>query len=277
MARGIVGIDHTLVGVADLERARETFVRLGFTATPRGRHIGWGTANYCLMFERGYVELLGIVDPSKYTAGLDAALAEQGEGLIGLALAADDAGAARDGLAAAGLDPGEVESLARDLELPEGTVRPRFALVHLPPGATPGGRMFVCHHLTPELIRRPEWLRHENGARALVAVTVVVDSPAAVVAPCRALFGTANVSADESGLTVRVGREAIRYVAPKGEADVGRASPRMAAMRFAVADAEATARFFAGRGVPFTRAADGSLRVAAAEACGAGLEFAPDR
>ena len=50
---GITGIDHTLVGVRDLEAARATWTRLGFSVTPRGRHIGWGTGNYCVMLGVG--------------------------------------------------------------------------------------------------------------------------------------------------------------------------------------------------------------------------------
>ena len=60
----VLGIDHVLAGVADLEAARAAWRRLGFTVTPRGRHIGWGTGNYCIMFPDDYVELLGIVDPA---------------------------------------------------------------------------------------------------------------------------------------------------------------------------------------------------------------------
>src|SRR3954451_8491215 len=67
----ITGIDHTLVGVQDLEAARKVWQTLGFTVTPRGRHIGWGTGNYCIMFESGYVELLGIVQPTEFLNGLD--------------------------------------------------------------------------------------------------------------------------------------------------------------------------------------------------------------
>ncbi len=44
---------------------------LGFTLTPRGRHIGWGTGNYCIMLESGYIELLGVVDPSQFLNNLD--------------------------------------------------------------------------------------------------------------------------------------------------------------------------------------------------------------
>ena len=70
-ADAISGIDHTLVGVRDLEVARGTWQALGFTVTPRGRHIGWGTGNYCIMLESGYIELLGVVDPSQFLNNLD--------------------------------------------------------------------------------------------------------------------------------------------------------------------------------------------------------------
>ena len=82
---GLTGIDHVLVGVDDLEVAREGWSRLGFTLSPRGRHIGWGTANYCVMFPGDYVELLGVLDASQFTNNLDRFL-EGGEGLLGVAL-----------------------------------------------------------------------------------------------------------------------------------------------------------------------------------------------
>ena len=84
MSAAITGVDHVLVGVRDLELARETYTRLGFTCTPRGSHIGWGTANYCIMFADDYVELLGVVDPTKFTNRLDEFL-DRREGLMGLA------------------------------------------------------------------------------------------------------------------------------------------------------------------------------------------------
>ena len=75
MTHQLDGIDHVLIGVRDLEAARAQYARLGFNSTPRGRHVGWGTANYCIMFERDYLELLGIVDPAQFTNQLDRFLA----------------------------------------------------------------------------------------------------------------------------------------------------------------------------------------------------------
>ena len=94
MARQIAGIDHAIVGVRDLEQARASYQRLGFQLTPRGRHVGWGTANYCVMFEGDYLELLGIVDPGQFTNQLDRFLAER-EGLLALALRTDRCAARR--------------------------------------------------------------------------------------------------------------------------------------------------------------------------------------
>src|SRR5438128_10426864 len=69
MTNAIAGIDHVIVGVRDLELAREGWSRLGFTLSPRGRHIGLGTGNYCIMFASEYIELLGIVDSTDFVSG----------------------------------------------------------------------------------------------------------------------------------------------------------------------------------------------------------------
>ena len=77
MANGIAGIDHVIVGVRDLEHARMGWTRLGFTLTPRGRHLGQGTANYCIMFARDYLELLGVVERDEHAQRLEAFLARR--------------------------------------------------------------------------------------------------------------------------------------------------------------------------------------------------------
>ncbi len=107
----ISGIDHLLVGVRDLEAARERYRRLGFTCTPRGSHIGWGTANYCIMFPDDYVELVGVVDPAKETNGLDAFL-ERREGLKGVAFASDEADGGYAALHAVGIAAASPRDLA---------------------------------------------------------------------------------------------------------------------------------------------------------------------
>src|SRR5271163_3683044 len=140
---GIAGIDHVIIAVRELEDARTAWSRLGFTLSPRGRHIGQGTANYCVMFPSDYLELLGIVDAADSVERLDAFLARR-EGPMTVAFApAGTVEEARAALLRRQLHPSEPRPLARQIELPQGTVMPRFSLISLPPGETPGLDSFL--------------------------------------------------------------------------------------------------------------------------------------
>lgn len=266
----IDGLDHVIVGVADLERAHRQWRRLGFTVTPRGRHKGWGTANYCVMFADGYVELLGVVDPAEYTYGLDRFLVEHGEGMIGLAYETADEKRTHEGLKALGLAQDPPRHLSRLLELPEGTVEPAFRLVHPTPRDALGGGAFVVRHLTPELIRRPAWMTHANGARRLALVTVAVADPKAVAAAWRRLLGSAAVAEDDAGATVRVGGGVVHF---------GRAEPGMregpVGIGIAVADPDATRAVLDGNRIPYEAGPEG-IDVGPESANGVALSFLPD-
>lgn len=239
----ITGIDHVLIGVRDLEVAAKQWRRLGFQLTPRGRHIGWGTGNYCIMFERDYLELLGIVDPAQFTNNLDRFVKTR-EGLMGVAFATEDSEACARQLRAAGIVPDGPKSLKRTLELPEGDVQPEFGLVMLPPAATPGIAAFICQHLTPQLVRRPEWLHHANRAKALISVTVVVDDPAAIAFDWLPIFGEDAVKTANLVTVIDTGHGHIRFTNQEGLTQLYPAldplpqfpTPWVAAMKIAVAD-----------------------------------------
>ncbi len=238
--------DHALIGVADLEAARVAYERLGFTTCPRGKHIGWGTANYCIMFPDDYLELLGIVDASQFTNNLDSFLAGHGEGLLGMCFASDDIDALGQRLRVKPTD------LKRLLELPDGTVEPRFRLLHPPAGAMPGLNGFFCRHLTPELMRRPDWLVHANGATGIASATIAVQDVAAAAESYGRIFGELN----ENSLRI------VQSDAAEGLIEL--------AVR--VADADAAALCLRRNGVSFQEAAAG-LSIAPSEACGASLRF----
>ncbi|MEO3434188.1 VOC family protein [Inquilinus sp. CAU 1745] len=214
------GVDHLLVGVADLERARSAWERLGFTVTPRGRHVGWGTANYCVMFGIDYIELLGIVDPAQHVQGLDRFLEREGEGTLGLAFGTDDADRTFRAFDRAGIAGDLPKRLGRMLELPEGDVRPEFDLIHPREAGALGVNGFVCRHRTPELIRRAEWLDHPNGAEGIASLTLAVTDPATVAGRYLALLGEGAVGEDGEGWTIAAGphRILLRFgAAPAGE------------------------------------------------------------
>jgi catechol 2,3-dioxygenase-like lactoylglutathione lyase family enzyme len=282
MRGGIAGIDHVVVGVRDLERARMAWTRLGFTLTPRGRHLGQGSANYCIMFARDYLELLGFVERDDYGERLAAFLAAR-EGPMSVAFApvgaAEEAAAS---LAARGLQPGEPRALGRQLELPEGTVVPRFTLVSLPAAETPALDAFICGHLTPELLRRPEWLIHPNGAIGLRAIHVVAPETAPLLPAYDRLFGLHEVTTTDAVASVRTGPHRLLFATPDDfetmHPGIDLAAdfpvPGIAALELAVRSRDATADYLAQWQIPFDELPDGRLAVPAGAANGTILFFA---
>jgi glyoxalase-like protein len=282
MRNGIAGIDHVILGVRDLERARMGWTRLGFALTPRGRHLGQGTANYCIMFARDYLELLGFVEKDEHAARLAAFLARR-EGAMAVALAPEgrpeEAAAA---LAALGLHPGRPRALGRQLELPEGTVAPRFTLVDLPPEETPALDAFLCSHRTPELVRRPEWLRHPNGAQGLRGIFVAAPETASLLPAYDRLFGLHAVTTTDAVASIRVGPHRILFSTPDDfatmhpgvELDADLPLPGIAAIELQTARRDHTLDYLAQWQVPFDELPDGRLAIPAREANGTVLLFA---
>ncbi|MCB1885109.1 MAG: VOC family protein [Geminicoccaceae bacterium] len=258
--RAITGLDHVIVAVADLDAAGAAFGRLGFNASPLGRHEGWGTANHCLMFEDDYVELLGVRDPGLFTNGLVERLEREGEGLLGLVLGSGDAGRTAAAWGAAGIEGVEVRDLARTLDAPDGALRLRFRNAMPPAGGTAGLNLFACEHLTPDLLRRPAWLHHPNGALGIAAVTVQAADPPRVAAALGRLLGASALGRTDRIWTARSGRAAI-VVAGADDLEVLHprldpppdGPPRLVALEIAVADLGRTAGFLDLQGVAYAR------------------------
>jgi catechol 2,3-dioxygenase-like lactoylglutathione lyase family enzyme len=168
------GIDHAMILVRDLDRARDTYARMGFTLTPRGFH-SLGSQNHCIMFGRDYLELMALPASPPPAYHYYADFLSNGEGVGALALASDDAAGAYAELAQAGIPAEPPLALSRPVkDLGEA----RFTLVQLPPSQTPGFRTFVCQHHTRDIVWRPEYQRHANGAAGIKSVTIATPDPA---------------------------------------------------------------------------------------------------
>jgi catechol 2,3-dioxygenase-like lactoylglutathione lyase family enzyme len=285
MESAISGIDHVIVAVRDLDRARMGWTQLGFTLSARGRHIGQGTANYCVMFEGDFLELLGIVDPADNVERLAASLARR-EGARAVAFApAGTAEDARSALLVRGLHPSELRTLGRRMELAEGPVIPRFGLIGLAAEETPGlPDSFICAHLTPELMRRREWLDHPNGAARLKGIHVLVENTAALLEPYDRLFGIQQVTTTDAAVRVHVGRHCILFSTPDDfltmhpalDLDADFPLPGIVSLELATAHRVRTAEYLDHSRVAFDETPDGSLVVPASEANGAILFFSEE-
>lgn len=281
MQNGIAGLDHIVVGVRTLERARADWVRLGFTPTPRGRHIGQSTANYCIMFAADYLELLGRIAEDDPAPRIGALLTHR-EGPMAAAFAlAGTPETVHGQLSGLALHPSAPRPLARQIDLPEGSATPRFSLITLPSEETPGLDCFLCGHLTPELMRRPEWLVHANGAVAVKGIDVLVEHTAPLIPAYDRLFGLPQVTTTDAVVAVRAGRHRIMFSTPDDfltmhpglDLASDFALPGIAALELAVRSPPETAAYLAGQDITFATLSDGSLAVPAEAANGAILIF----
>lgn len=283
MQRAITGLDHLIIGVRDLEAARRQWGRLGFNSTPRGRHVGWATANYCIMFEHDYLELLGIVDPEAFSNGLDRLLAG-GEGLLGIALGTDDPAATAQAWRDAGLASAKEVPLERLLESESPALELRFTNVMMEPADRGELNVFACHHLTPGPMRQPAWLKHPNGALRIAGVTVLADDVEPLAALGEKLLGSAAVTRTDGVRAIHAGSTPILLAAPDDAMMLypgfalpdSAPRPHLAVMEIAVLDLDATARFLDGQGVS-NRRETAAILVDPDDATGVHLAFTPAR
>ncbi|MBL8672001.1 MAG: VOC family protein [Alphaproteobacteria bacterium] len=280
MLRHILGVDHTVIMVADLDAAQRTYERLGFTLSPRARHSAhMGTANHTIMLGRDYFELLGVLAPTEQNANWRRRLAER-EGLHGIALATDDAEKAQAELKGSGIAASEAVRFSRPVDLPKGgTKEAAFVVTKLPEEATPGGVLFVCGHLTRDVVWLPELQRHANGAMALAEVVMAHKDLDAVAAAYGRIFGRETVTRVADRVTVATGTIPLTVLAPgavpgryPGVAMGKVPEIGIVGMAVSVGDLAQTGQCLAKGGFK-PAAVPGRLTVPPSAACGVAFEF----
>jgi hypothetical protein len=179
--KNVIGIDHAVVMVKDLDKAAENWKRLGFTVSPRGTHSAhMGSGNYTIMLDPDYVELLGVLTPTEHNAPARAFLESRGEGIERIAFTAVDSAAGAEEIRARGYVPLGPTDFERPVTMPDGTSSAaKFRVFQWPIAEAPGGvRIFACQHKTRETVWIPELMKHANGAKRLRQVLIVTPEPA---------------------------------------------------------------------------------------------------
>ncbi len=177
----ILGVDHVVVTVRDLDAAAAQWKRLGFTISPRGTHSPqMGSANYTIMFGDDYLELLGVLHDTEQNKPTRDFLKIR-EGIERTAFTADDAAGGAAELESRGLTPLGPVHFGRPVELPGGgTGEAKFNVFRWPLAESPGGmRIFACQHLTRDTVWIPELQKHANGASRVMRIEILSADPKA--------------------------------------------------------------------------------------------------
>ncbi|MBM3572198.1 MAG: VOC family protein [Alphaproteobacteria bacterium] len=196
----VFDLDHVGIAVGDLDATATAYRRLGFTLSERSWHMALavtdgapmprGTGKHCIMLTRGYVELIGITDPS-YQGRLRQHL-KRYQGLHITAFGCPDAGDAVARLGQRGFSIAEPRRLTRPIVEKGKPAVAEFSIIDLPDGAVETYAIAIEHH-TRDVLWQPHLMSHANGARTLVGLTLCVADPAdaahrlaaLLAAPCR--------------------------------------------------------------------------------------------
>ena len=289
-------LDHVGIAVADLARGRATFEHLGFKLTSRSDHAGartpggpvepWGSGNHCAMFESGYLEILGITDPQKFSNAQDMVARYEGAHIVALGCASADAAcAALRGRGITVTAPQRLERKAAFGEHDEQRRLAAFRNLYLERTAYPEARFLYIEHLTREVLWQPHLLTQPNGVCAIREVTLCAADAGGAAARVGRIAGSEPVAEGEGEDVWRLPlrHSALRVVSPQAwrQQRLGAPLPlpplpAPVEIAFAVRELTQTQAFFTQRNVPTTMDAHGRLWLAPSLACGAALSFFAD-
>src|SRR6266404_5458380 len=262
-------LDHLVLCVRDLDAARESYARLGFTLTPKALHP-FGTGNSLVQLHGNFLELLAIVDrrlikPVEAGGFAFAAFNERflaaREGMSMLVFESNDARRDHREFAASGLQTYTPFDFSRLAKLPDGSeVTVGFSLAFVTEPRMPEAAFFVCQQHAPQYFWKPDYQRHRNRALAVAEVVMIAPDPPAFAGFFAKLLPDGAVASDSGRLTVVTSRGSITVLAPAGFAarfplnpPPALATPHFAAYRLDVADLAETTALLRQNDVAFRR------------------------
>jgi catechol 2,3-dioxygenase-like lactoylglutathione lyase family enzyme len=175
----VLGADHVVIAVRDLDASAAQWRRMGFTLSHRGTHSRlMGTANYTIMFGEDYLELLGVLAATDQNKPTQQFLQDR-EGIERMAFTTDDAAAGAAELRSQGLAPLGPVHFSRPVDLPGGEKsEAKFNVFRWPLNENPGGmRIFACQHLTRSAVWVPGLQNHANGASCIRRIEILSTTP----------------------------------------------------------------------------------------------------
>jgi hypothetical protein len=274
----IDAIDHFVVDVGDeINFVEATYRRLGFDLSPRGRH-SIGSVNHLAVFEGPYLELLGYEADS---ASVRSDVVGFPKGLNGLVFQPRHSKEIYHQLLERGVQALPPSHLSRPVLTANGERTAAFEVVRLAPGSSGFGRLYFCHHLTPELVWAPDRPPHDNGATHISRVRIISEDIETARHPLSEILAEPYVqNFATTKVAFQVGRCLIEMMSSKEvpahlKANLPDAAGRtsyMATLTFHVSDLRQTQACLEKNGVAAIATQDRIL-IAARDASNVGIEF----
>ena len=282
-------LDHLVLPVAELARARKRLNDLGFTVAEDARHP-FGTENACVFFsDNTYLEPLAVASREECEAAALAGNAfvsrdhafrfRQGpEGLSAIVLGTPDAATDHIRYRSCGISGGEMLEFSRPMRLPDGREGlGSFRLAFAADLRAPDFFLFSCQRIRA-LPVESALHNHENGVVGIAEVVLSEPNPTDFQYLLQEAVDEREVAAHSFGMDIQAGSAKLSVMNPAGmEAFYGRSVSaterglRGRAVVFRVTDLEATRALFAQNDIEF---AEMGGRLIVPEAPGQGVIFA---
>lgn len=225
-------LDHIGHFVSDIGAAGAALALLGFQTTPasiqQNRNADGsvgpsGTGNICVMLDQGYLEILFKTADTPLGREFDDALATY-RGVHLAAFVASDARVQSARLEEAGFRTRPVVDLRRPIATEGGETEAAFTVARVEPGEMPEGRIQFLTHQTEDAVWQERWLKHANGAKALLDCVIAVPSIKDAAARFERFLGHEAVS-NPKGKLVTLDRGGVQLIDKNTFEDMFGAAP----------------------------------------------------
>jgi hypothetical protein len=209
----LLGIDHLVIVVNDLDAAAADYRRLGFTVVPGGRHPV-GSHNVLVSLADGsYVEIIAFYREApdhRWWSPL-----QRGERLVDYCLQTDDLKGDTEKFRAAGIDINDPVPWARTR--PDGYELKW--LLSLAQGRHRGVAPFLIEDVTPRSERVPQEFAHQNGASGITRLVIAVADAAEVARAYENVLGRGRDAVEDAnlhaaGVRFTIGPHAVEFLSP---------------------------------------------------------------
>lgn len=218
-------LDHVGVAVRDLDVGERAFRKLGFTLTRRSFHRGsrapgapieeWGSGNHCAMLEQGYLEIIGLTDPAKFSSVKPMLYMYEGTHIV--AFKPKSVRHVHDVLAARHLPVDDVRELERMAAYgPDGQEQRRVAFhnMYWTRSHFTEARLQYTEHLTPDTMWQPHLLEHPNGAVSVSRVFLCAPEASHVARKLAPMLGVNPRPVSDGEYDLRLSSSEVKIVTP---------------------------------------------------------------